>query len=190
MTPKKRTAGITRQRIKRYIDVVFAGRITEFARFVGVTQSTISRIVSGDRLEPRVTTVQRIATGMRTQMAWLMGDMDTYPRDDPFMPEWYNMLSDHHHIVTAKDYSFLESIEGLSGDTQDMIRTGLENMVELAPLAMYLYGQFGPSAETGRAVEPFICAVRSQLESARLTTRIIVTELKRHGRRSPWEKRP
>ena len=62
-----------------------------------------------------------------------------------------------------------------------MIRAGLSGKVELelAPLATHLYQEFGPSAETGRAVEPFICAVRSYLEFSRLTTRIIVTELKK-----------
>ena len=103
MTPKKRKIGITRRRITRYIDVVFAGSTTEFARFVGVGQSTISRIVTGDRQEPRVTTVQRISKGMRAPMAWLMGDVDTFSGPHIDWPEWYNMLVEHWSIVTEKD---------------------------------------------------------------------------------------
>lgn len=179
MTPKRGKTGITRRRITRYINVVFAGSTTEFARFVGVAQSTISRIVSGERQKPRVMTVQRIAKGVRAPMAWLMGDVDTYTGGATGWPEWYNMLLDHWGIVTEKDFDFLKSIEGTSDEATKLIGQELALAKGQAPRAAQLYAQFGPSAETGRTVQPFIDAVRTELESVRQNIRLTVTELKK-----------
>ena len=188
MTPKKGKTGITRRRITRYVNVVFAGSTTEFARFIGVAQSTISRIVSGERQKPRVTTVQRIAKGMCAPIAWLMGDMDVYTGGATGSPEWYNMLLDHWGIVTEKDYHFLKSIEGTSDEATKLIGQGLAWAKGRTPEAVLLYAQFGPSAETGRTVQPFIDAVRTELESVRQNVRLIVTELKK--RDDVCQKRP
>ena len=179
MTPKRGKTGITQRRLTRYINIVFAGSTTEFARFVGVAQSTISRIVTGERQKPRVTTVQRIAKGMRAPMAWLMGDIDVYTGGATGRPQWYNMLVDHWGIVTEKDYDFLKSIEGRSDETTRLIGQGLALAKGQVPLAAHLYGQFGPSTETGRTVEPFIKAMRTELDGVRQNIRIIVTELKK-----------
>ena len=179
MTPKKRRIGITRRRLARYIDVVFAGSSTEFARFVGVGQSTISRIVTGDRQEPRLKTIQRIATGMRAPMAWLTGDMNRFSGPYLGKPEWYNMLALHWSVATEKDFHFLKSIEGTSAEAKSLIVQGLALAMDAAPLAASLYGHFGPSAETGRTVEPFIHALRTELDGARQNVRLIVTELKK-----------
>lgn len=179
MTPKKRRLGITRRRLTQYIEVVFAGRSTEFAKFVGMGQSTISRIVTGDRQEPRLKTIQRIATGMGTQMAWLTGDEDVFEGDNFFAPEWYNMLTGHWRVATRKEVDFLKSIEGTSDDAESLIELGRELADNPAPLAGDLYAQFPPHSESRRIVEPFIRALRAELEGAWQNLRLIVTELKK-----------
>ncbi|MCH7491868.1 MAG: helix-turn-helix transcriptional regulator, partial [Gemmatimonadetes bacterium] len=130
MTPKRSRTEITRRRLGRYIDVVFGGSSTEFARFVGMGESTISRIIAGVR-QPRGATVQRMSNGMTAvqriteeirgaPLEWLTGDVDTYSGAYMDKPDWYNMLSDHHSVATKKDFDFLKSIEGTSEEAKSL----------------------------------------------------------------------
>ena len=116
---------------------------------------------------------------MRAPMAWLMGDMDVYTGGATGWPEWYNMLVDHLGIVTEKDFDFLKSIEGTSDEATKLIGQGLALAKGRTPEAVLLYAQFGPSAETGRIVQPFSDAVRAELQSVRQNVRLIVTRLKK-----------
>ena len=112
-------------------------------------------------------------------MAWLTGDMDRFEGAYLGEPEWYNMLAQHWSVATEKDFHFLNSIKGTSAETKSLIEKGLTLALHPAPLAANLYRQFGPSAETGRTVEPFIGALRAELDGARQNVRLIVTELKK-----------
>lgn len=81
-------AGQLKDRVQRLVDHNWGGSVNRAATRLGVPQQTLQRIVSGQTLNPRVSVLERIATGCNTSVDWLLNGRGSGPleSDDKVPP--------------------------------------------------------------------------------------------------------
>lgn len=115
-----------RNRLREIVDTVFNGNEKAVADAAGVQPSTVMRILAGQIKNPRVGTLEKLASGVGVPLKWLTGEMRAFPTHiNQHLPRWLYLLKAYTVHRQREDREWLKGVQTSNRAIQQMIADAL-----------------------------------------------------------------